>query len=429
MPKFVPKNKREERAERLVSKNVGVIISEGERLTALINNVLDITKMESGTIDWKYEKTTMLVILEQSISATQGLFENKEITLKTNFDDADIEVVADKDRLVQVLLNLISNAVKFTPQGHIEIGLTKREGNILVYVKDSGVGMTKESSKKIFEKYHQVSENAHKGTGLGLPISKEIIEGHGGEIWAESERGKGSTFFFTVPLPRSFVPNVRTANQKQLLDQLKSLSTNSQRIQQVLIVDDESSIRQLVSQSLEPGGYQLREAQNGLEALDFIRKHMPDLIISDVMMPKMNGFDLVAVLKNDIQFMHIPIIMLTVIPDEQRGYGLGVDTYLRKPISPDKIREEVDSLFQRLSTEKSVLIIGKNAKRISALRKKVSALHYIVHHVESVQELRQVKGKKLTMVIVEEEFISAAELQHSLTSIGQSTALIRMWKV
>lgn len=206
IPKFIPETKKEERAKKLVTKNVGIIISEGERLTALINNVLDITKMEAGKIDWKYEKISLHNVIEHSILATQGLFAGrKEISLQTRLEEADIEIVADKDRLVQVMLNLISNAVKFTPAGTVQINVEKRTEKVLVSVTDSGIGMKREAAEKIFEKYQQVGSrqsSVQKGTGLGLPISREIIEGHGGKIWVESEENKGSSFFFTIPLSK-----------------------------------------------------------------------------------------------------------------------------------------------------------------------------------------------------------------------------------
>ena len=195
----------------------------------------------------------------------------------------------------------------------------------------------------------------------------------------------------------------------------------------VLIVDDEPSIRQLVRQSLEPSGYQIYEASDGLSALAETKKTLPDLLVLDVMMPKMNGFDLAAILKNDLQLMHIPIMMLTVMPDEKRGYGIGVNVYLRKPITPDKIREEVANIFTKHATEeKNILLAGKDTPDRQGLVQRLQNMNYIVHQASSIDQFSMVKGLPLTMIIVEENFVNLSELQLTLNNIGQSTTLIRL---
>ncbi|MEC7983692.1 MAG: hybrid sensor histidine kinase/response regulator [Myxococcota bacterium] len=430
VPLFEADNKREERAKKQITKNVDVIISEGERLTALINNVLDITKMESGSIDWKYEKTTFLAIVEQSIAATQGLFDQKALTLTTELEDAEVVVVVDKDRLIQVLLNLLSNAVKFTERGTITIRVERQHQNIITSVIDSGVGMKATDVGKVFEKYQQVGKESglQKGTGLGLPISKEIVEGHGGEIWAESELGKGSTFSFSIPLPQTQSPAVKKVNPEEVLVSLQMIAQNQvvRSTPEVLIVDDEPSIRQLVRQSLEPSGYRIREACDGLEALELIKQSLPDLMVSDVMMPRMNGFDLVAIIRNDVQRMHLPIVMLTVVPDEKRGYGLGVDSYLRKPIAPETIREEVSKVLVHRASERHVLLMGRDMERMQTLRDQIQALGYVIHTATSISQIDSIKGLRMSMVIVESGFLSSSELQVTLRSMGQMAPLIRL---
>ena len=178
----------------------------------------------------------------------------------------------------------------------------------------------------MFEQFKQVGGDTltdkPKGTGLGLPICKEIVEHHGGRIWLESEVGKGSTFSFSLPLTPK---NEKPLHLDDLVKQLKEQMANSKfkvigKNATILVVDDDDSIRSLLQQEFSDAGYLIEEANNGKEALESVRENHPDLIILDVMMPEMNGFDVAAILKNDPQTMDIPIIVLSIVQDKARGY-------------------------------------------------------------------------------------------------------------
>jgi signal transduction histidine kinase len=190
---------------------IGIIIKESERLTRLINDVLDFQKIESGKISWQMERLDFKEVIEDSIFATSQLVNEKEITLSLEISNRDGMVNGDKDRLIQVMVNLISNAVKFCPRnrGCIEIGMhlpaAEKEGEhqLKVYVKDNGIGISKADQQIIFNEFRQVVSKARGkpgGTGIGLTITKQIIQSHNGRIWVESSPGKGATFFFTLPL-------------------------------------------------------------------------------------------------------------------------------------------------------------------------------------------------------------------------------------
>lgn len=207
---------RVQRALKQVNDNLAIIVAEGERLTALINDLLDLEKIRAGKMVWKMQPLNPVEILEQASSATASLFDGKALTWANEVPAELPQVMGDRDRLVQVCINLISNAVKFTPAGTITYGAEvmtneDRQREVVIRITDQGIGISQEDQPHVFEKFMQVGDtwtNKPKGTGLGLPISKEIVEHHGGRIWLESEPGRGSTFYFSLPVMETVVPMV-----------------------------------------------------------------------------------------------------------------------------------------------------------------------------------------------------------------------------
>src|SRR3984885_9224087 len=201
---LIPEDDRKvQQAKEQVIENLGVVVSEGERLTKLIDDVLDLAKIEAGKFTWNMATVSVADVIERAIAATASLFDAKKLNLVRAIEPDLPSVNGDQDRLIQVVINLISNAVKFTDSGSIICSVRKREGELVISVKDSGIGITPADQPKVFEKFKQVGDtltDKPKGTGLGLPICKEIVEYHGGTIWVESEPGKGSPFSFTLPL-------------------------------------------------------------------------------------------------------------------------------------------------------------------------------------------------------------------------------------
>ncbi|MEE9605871.1 MAG: HAMP domain-containing sensor histidine kinase [Candidatus Scalindua sp.] len=185
-----------------VGSNLDTIVSEGDRLTYLINDLLDITKIEAGKVEWKMEPTSVAEVIKRATAIASSSFEENTLELIKDVEDRLPKVVGDENRIQQVIINLISNAVKFTEKGSVTCRARKINNEIMVSVIDTGTGISESDYKKIFEKFKQTGtmlKNKPKGTGLGLPICKEIVEHHGGRIWVESEQGKGSVFSFTLP--------------------------------------------------------------------------------------------------------------------------------------------------------------------------------------------------------------------------------------
>jgi signal transduction histidine kinase len=181
-----------------------IIVDEGERMANLIQDMLDLAKIEAGKLEWDMRPLSVIELVERVAATTAYLFEQKNLKLTRDYEAELPEVIGDWDSLIRVMLNLISNAVKFTQQGSVTCRARQHNGKIIVSVIDTGIGIAAADHARVFEKYAQAGDphtGRSKGTGLGLPISKQIVEHHGGRIWLESELGKGSTFSFTLPVP------------------------------------------------------------------------------------------------------------------------------------------------------------------------------------------------------------------------------------
>jgi signal transduction histidine kinase/CheY-like chemotaxis protein/ligand-binding sensor domain-containing protein len=386
-PLITDEDRKVQQAKQQVIENLDVVVSEGERLTKLIDDVLDLAKIEAGKFTWNMGAVSIADVVERATAATASLFEAKKLDLIREVDSDLPPVNGDQDRLIQVVINLISNAVKFTDSGAIVCAAHLQGDELVVSVKDSGIGIAAADQTKVFEKFKQVGDtltDKPKGTGLGLPICKEIVEYHGGRIWVESEPGKGSTFLFTLPITAkpaqlSLLPEKRSLDFESLVRQLReTVAGQNGRSKSVLVVDDDPNIRSLLQQELTEAGYGVRLAEDGRKALALIREETPGLVILDVMMPEMNGFDVAAVLKNDPTTMDIPIIILSIVEDKERGFRLGVDRYLTKPIDTRSLFHEVDSLLGQGKSKKKVMVVDEDASTIRTLTDVLEARGYQV---------------------------------------------------
>jgi signal transduction histidine kinase/DNA-binding response OmpR family regulator len=400
--------RKTERAVEQVRDNLTIVLNEGQRLTTLINNVLDLEKIEAGRMEWHMELLHIEDVIKQATSATASLFgepattsepdlpgdlslsgrsDERHVVLVTEIAKELPVIIGDRDKLVQVVINLISNAVKFTSQGTITLEAEAVGGELVVSIRDTGIGIAAEDLPLIFEKFQQVGDtltDKPKGTGLGLAISKEIIDRHGGRIWAESTPGEGSTFSFSLP---RVSPQAETVPQipvldvllRQLAHHVRSTTPTSVGEQKcILVVDDDPHIRQFLRQELENQGYLVFEAKDGHEALSQTSCTSPDLIILDVKMPGLSGFDVAAVLKNDPLTMGVPIIMLTIVEDKERGLRLGVDRYLTKPVDSQVLLNEVKSLLAQGKSHRRVLVVDEDASTLATISAALQAQGYQV---------------------------------------------------
>jgi DNA-binding response OmpR family regulator len=320
-----------------------------------------------------------------------------------------------------VIINLISNAVKFTDKGSVTCKVYKKKDEIIVSILDTGIGIALDDYAAVFEQFKQVGGDTltdkPKGTGLGLPICKEIVEHHGGRIWLESEVGKGSTFSFSLPVINS--KKEKPLHFDDLVKQLKEQMANSKfkvigKDATILVVDDDDSIRSLLQQELSDAGYLIEQATNGKEALESVRKNRPDLIILDVMMPEMNGFDVAAVLKNDPQTMDIPIIVLSIVQDKARGYRIGVDRYLTKPIDTAQLFKEVGALLEQGKSKKKVMVVDEDGTAVRSLTDVLQAKGYQVVESDGKELVQKAISTKPDIIILNSVLSDKQEIVQSL---------------
>lgn len=415
-PLIPGEDRKVQQAKQQVIENLDVVVSEGERLTKLIDDVLDLAKIEAGKFTWNMGTVSIADVIDRATMATASLFDAKKLRLIRDVDPDLPPVTGDQDRLIQVVINLISNAVKFTDSGSIACAAHLQDDDLVVSVKDSGIGIAAADQAKVFEKFKQVGDtltDKPKGTGLGLPICKEIVEYHGGRIWVESAPGEGSTFFFTLPVSAksaqlSLLPEKRSLDFESLVRQLREATVGQNgHSKSVLVVDDDPNIRSLLQQELTEAGYAVRLAEDGRKALALIREETPGLVILDVMMPEMNGFDVAAVLKNDPATMDIPIIILSIVEDKERGFRLGVDRYLTKPIDTKSLFHEVDSLLGQGKSKKKVMVVDEDASTIRTLTDVLEARGYQVVDSDGKDLVNRAVASRPDIIILNSLFSSS----------------------
>ncbi|MCL5892776.1 MAG: ATP-binding protein [Deltaproteobacteria bacterium] len=439
MPLLDIEDKKTKKTTDQIESNLDIIISEGQRLTTLINDVLDIAKMEAGKIDWNVENFAVKDAIDRAIAATVSLLDQKGLNMVTDIENNLPEILGDKDRFIQVIINLISNAVKFTNSGNITIRAKVESGAILVSVADQGIGISKENADKVFEKFKQVGDtltDKPQGTGLGLPICKQIIEHYGGKIWVDSEEGKGSTFYFTFPYSNkeyydSKIGGVNKIDIKSFIGKLNDsawqLPESSQPEKNILIVDDDPGIRELLKQELENAGYITDQAVDGIEALSKIKRKKYNLVILDVMMPGLNGFDLSAVLKSNPDTMNIPIMILSMLEDRKRGFEVGADKYLTKGIDSQNLLKEVGQIISMGSSKRKVMIIDKDKSIFNLLTDVMREKGYTVMGISSKADadyIAKIKTEQPDIIIVDEFVAHEETTMKALKAADESGSMV-----
>ena len=317
------------------------INAAGKHLLALINDILDLSKIEAGRVDLYLERFELAQMLDEAVATVSPLITKNNNRLVTEFDDGLGQIRADLTKLRQALFNLLSNAAKFTSDGTVTLSAVRdrRESGdwIRLSVTDTGIGIPADKLDHVFEEFSQADDSTTRdfgGTGLGLPISRRFCQMMGGDISVTSKPGEGSTF--TIELPAA-VDALEAAKSMAEIDE-KTETPIPAGIRPVLVIDDDPDSRDLLKRTLEADGYTVVTAASGDEGLRLARELTPALITLDVMMPGMDGWAVLQRLKADSALAEVPVMMVTISSEREMGSTLGAVEHLTKPVNRDTLR-------------------------------------------------------------------------------------------
>jgi diguanylate cyclase (GGDEF)-like protein len=364
-------------------ENLGMIVSSGKRLERLVSTILDFSKLKEHALTLYPKPLDLHAMTQVVLALSQPSLIGKNLKLINAIGKGVPLVNADEDRVQQILHNLIGNAIKFTTSGTITISAGVVQDQLEICVRDTGIGISAEELPFIFDSFHQVegtAERQYSGTGLGLAVTKQLVELHGGKITVESTAGRGSRFYFTLPLASSAENTVRqTTAHIDVLDSFIDTPAqtdisnerefdadknaeplykkNTETLHKehshfhILVVDDEPINRQVLMNHLSLQQYRVTPAINGQEALSIITTQHVDLVLLDIMMPSMSGYDVCKQIRQKISSHELPIIFLTAktqINDLVTGFSLGANDFLTKPISRDELLARVNTHLELL---------------------------------------------------------------------------------
>jgi signal transduction histidine kinase/CheY-like chemotaxis protein len=338
----------------LQEQDLGAIFNSGQHLLSLINDILDLSKIEAGKMELAIEEVDLGDMINSVMSTAIGLTKEKPIELQRDIQNNLPFVHVDRTRIRQVLINLLSNAAKFTDMGTIRVAArtqlnTAGKLEVWVGVSDTGPGIAPEDQDKLFKAFSQVDASPTRktgGTGLGLSISRYLVEMHGGHIGIISEVGNGSTFFFTLPLP----------------DSEKSIPTElSGDGPVILAVDDNSQILNLYERYLGNHNYQIYPLTDPEQSVHVAKQVQPYAITLDVMMPGRDGWSILSQLKQDPDTCHIPVVICSILEDQEKGFRLGAIDYLTKPILEEDLIQALNNLSNHSGLQ-TILVVGDEAE-------------------------------------------------------------------
>ena len=337
---------------------VGNIHRSGKHLLSLINDILDLSKVEAGRMELHYETLSLGPLLQGCVAIVTPLADKKNIRLSVACDPPNGSLRADSAKVKQILYNLLSNSVKFTPEGgQVSVIASVSGSEARIAVRDSGIGIAPEDHERVFEAFRQIEQGTarqQEGTGLGLGLVKRFVELHGGQIALESSPGHGSCFTFTLPLMDSLDSEHSGLAQPAPGVQRESLES---RGSPVLVVEDEAEAAQLLSIYLTQGGYQVHTASSVDEALLAIPTVRPAAVLLDIMLPGREGWDLLTSLRADPSTKDLPVIVVTIVDNATLGFALGATDYLVKPIEKTALLDSIARVVQAGRTAHSPLPI------------------------------------------------------------------------
>jgi signal transduction histidine kinase/chemotaxis response regulator CheB len=373
------------------SSYVKNIHSAGQHLLRLINDILDLSKIEAGRLDLAPEDVPLGLLAGDVLSSLKPLADKKSITLSCA-SAPGLTVRADATRLQQILTNLVGNAIKFTPDGgQVAVSATEQDSFVRTEVSDNGPGIPPDDQKRIFESFYRGGQTRHReGAGLGLAIAKRLVEAHKGEFGLESEVGKGSRFFFTLPIS---VP-VRSA-QRAVVGDGRDGGT-------ILVVEDDETAALLIESQLAEDGYRVHWCEDPRRAVDLAAQLQPTAITLDILMKPVTGWEVLGRLKEDSRTAGIPVILLTVLDQREVGALLGADDYLLKPVDKYSLLNSLDRCIARYrpAGPLNVLVVDDDLAVRETICESLRGSGYAVTSVADGLEAQAAVAESLPSIVI-----------------------------
>ncbi len=458
-----------------LSRQLEIMLRNSRRLLRLINQLLDLSKLEAGGLTLKVTEANIVQMLEGVVMSFTAFADKEGIALSMDSSTSDIKIFFDPQNLEKVFFNLLSNAVKFTPErGHVSVSVGEvsmvRQGvaveAVEIRVSDTGQGIPPEELNHIFDRFHQVDgtvSRVQEGTGIGLSLVKELVELHGGTITVESEVGEGTEFIVVLPkgtehlkqyelvddLEESDLYDISRGPMVEMAVFEEEVGGDQSGAEQggatvphdhtILVVDDSVDVRDYIVGCLQ-GLYRIVTAKDGVEGLERLQQEIPDLIVSDVMMPRMDGYEFCRTVKSDDRFNHIPIILLTSkasLDAKIEGLQAGSDEYLSKPFNAEELRVRIANLIglRRQASELKTLNteleeMNQALRAASDLKSQLLniASHDMKNPLTAIREFsriikEEIGGESHLSELVDLIFSSSDEMLRLVTQLLDSSAL------
>jgi len=367
----------------------------GKHLLGLINDILDLSKVEAGQMDLRLQAVPIDEVVEQVLSTIEPLAGQKRIRMRADVATAG-EVLADAGKLKQMLLNLTSNAIKFTPDdGEVTITAARDASSVEISVADTGIGISQADQAHVFEEFHQVDPGPgrrQQGTGLGLALTRRFAILHGGEVRVRSEPGKGSVFTLHLPVRPPIAEQPAPAPKKGE-DMSRPL---------VLVVEDDPAAAELLTRQLEGAGYRTQAARTGTEAIAMARELRPAAVTLDILLPELDGWEVMTRLKDDQATSDIPVVVVSVIDNPELGIALGAIDYFVKPIEGKELVKRLSRFNFSHSNGTTVLVVDDEAANREWLRNILEPAGFVVIQAGGGREaIALAKSRRPNLVLLD----------------------------
>jgi signal transduction histidine kinase/DNA-binding response OmpR family regulator len=377
------------------------IHTSGQHLLGLINDILDLSKIEAGQMELRLQMVSVADVVSQVASIVEPLAAQKQLHIESEARGAG-QILADEGKLKQMILNLVSNAIKFTPAGGTVTVTAARVGDRLeIAVSDNGIGIAEHDLDRLFKEFQQIDSGADRkqqGTGLGLVLTRRLAVLHGGNVRAESELGAGSRFTIDLPVEARSPHRTPRASNGSVEAAVVDLSRPL-----VLVVEDDPASAELLIRQIEGAGFRTESARNGLQAMAMAKEHKPVAITLDILLPEVDGWEVMTLLKRDEATSDIPVIIVSVVDDPELGKALGALDYFVKPVNAKELVKRLSNYnFKAGEGQTLILVVDDEAANRDWLKQVLEPVGFTVLIATGGQEaIDLARSRKPALVMLD----------------------------